>query len=262
MNILYRGHFGDDLTVVNAARVSLDLESDWDYTPEEKEGTVTVARSLKQKDARLIRYLADHGHWTPFGQVYFRFRIRMPIPIARQWYKHTVGFNRNEVSRRYIKSNPTFLHPKQWRTAPTGNVKQGSGGAFNSEESAEISSFYDEKIAEAEYAYKALLDRGVCPEQARFVLPQAMYTEFEETGSLYAYARLCRLRLDGHAQKEIQEYAQIISQHIGHYCPVSWDALMGTLDDRIFLALRKYLVSKDTADLLVLEELMKRKDHS
>ena len=203
---------GSDLSVVNAARVSMHKVSEWD----------DLGR-LMESDVKLINYLAKHKHWTPFSHPQISFRIKMPIFIARQWFKHMVGFTRNEVSRRYVSDKPEIYSPQEWRkSAP--NVKQGSSDEVHeSNEHFKIAT--DKVMYTALGAYDALIGSGVCPEQARMVLPQAMYTEFIETGSLAAYARLCSLRLDPHAQKEIRMYAESISEELLKLFPISWKAM-------------------------------------
>ena len=209
MTVELLDHMGDDLTVVNAARVSMAKHS----------------AQLVDKDEKLILYLATHNHWTPFSHVTFQFRIKMPIFIAREWFRHTVGITRNEVSRRYVTDEPEFFTPAEWRSKAE-HVKQGSGEVIDSAGRVlEISTAYDKAIETCAEAYETLLNCGVCPEQARMVLPQSMMTEFIETGSLYAYARIWRLRTDPHAQKEIQQIAAQVGEEIEKLCPVSWAAL-------------------------------------
>ena len=202
-------HMGDDLAVVNAARVSMHKES------------FKVCAS----DEKLIRYLAKHKHWTPFAQVQFKFRISMPIFVARQYFRHQVGLLRNETSRRYVDNPPEFWNPNgAWR-GRAEHVKQGSGGLLLEAVCDEVSEIYWYAMDACSDAYKDMLEKGVCPEQARAVLPQSMMTEFIETGSLSAYARIYGLRTDPHAQKEIQDYALAIGEHIEKIVPVSWAAL-------------------------------------
>jgi thymidylate synthase (FAD) len=203
------GVFGDDLTVVNAARVSFAKES-------------TV---LETRDEKLITYLASHGHNSPFFHPIVRFRLKMPIFVAREWFRHTVGFARNEVSRRYVDDEPQCWAPvaSALRARDT-NKKQGSKDEPIPENDAvadEISKYMRDSVA----FYNKLLEKQVAPEVARCVLPQSMYTEFIETASLAAYARLCALRLDPHAQKEIREYAAAISEIMSSKFPLSWKAL-------------------------------------
>ncbi len=197
-----------DLLVVNAARVSMGKRTE----------------EIRDKDVRLIHYLATHNHWTPFAHPIFHFRIKMPIFVAREWFRHTVGLARNEVSRRYVDDDPDFFLPDSWR-ARADNVKQGSGEDLPEDVQQRCNISYWEHLRGAERMYKAFLAEGVCPEQARMLLPQSMMTEFVETGSLAAYARICNLRLDSHAQKEIQVYAKSISRHLAAAAPISWEAL-------------------------------------
>lgn len=199
--------FGDDLTVVNAARVSFAKES----------------TELDGRDAKLIQYLAKHNHITPFFHPQARLRLKMPIYVAREWFRHTIGFARNEVSRRYVDDKPECFLPVCVRERDT-NKKQGSKPTpieGETEIRDEIQTFQ----ADAIKFYEHLLEKKVAPEIARGVLPQSMYTEFIETGSLSAYARLCGLRLDPHAQVEIQEYAKAVSELLEARFPVSWAAL-------------------------------------
>lgn len=199
--------FGDDLTVVNAARVSFAKES-------------TV---LEPRDEKLINYLAAHDHNTPFFHPQIRFRIKMPIYVAREWFRHTVGFARNEVSRRYVDEKPECYLPPVLRERDT-DKKQGSKSTPIQDNQLTVLEI-DEFQRLALDFYQSLLDKRVAPEIARGVLPQSMYTEFIETGSLAAYARLCGLRLNPHAQSEIRAYAGAVSAALMEKFPVSWKAL-------------------------------------
>lgn len=199
--------FGNDLTIVNAARVSFNKES----------------TELNSKDEKLIQYLAKHNHITPFFHPQLRFRIKMPIYVAREWYRHTIGFARNEVSRRYVDTPPECYNPQDIRARDT-NLKQGSK-LTNVENNIEIALKIKDIQDKVLCTYEELLSLNVAPEVARGILPQSMYTEFIETASLAAYARLCKLRLDPHAQKEIQEYAKVLSELIEEKFPMSWKAL-------------------------------------
>jgi thymidylate synthase (FAD) len=200
---------GNDLTVVNAARVSFAKES----------------LVLDQKDSKLINYLAKNGHISPFFHPQIRLRLKMPIFVAREWFRHTIGFSRNEVSRRYVDEVPEVYNPMAYRERDS-NVKQGSKDT-NIENNDKVVTMCKELSDATLKFYSFLLDSNVAPEMARMVLPQSMYTEFVETASLYAYARLCRLRLDPHAQKEIRDYAEAVSKLLSEQFPVSWLALMG-----------------------------------
>ena len=200
---------GDDLTVVNAARVSFAKTSYWHDGDE-----------LKEQDAKLIKYLAAHKHWTPFSQPQIQFRIKMPIFVARQWYKHQVGFTRNEVSRRYVSDTPECYTPSVWRKA-SPNIKQGS-----LDDTVDICDDVARTLMEDTInLYDDLISAGVCPEQARMVLPQSMFTEFVEVGSLAAYARLYSLRSSEDAQKEIRDYAESVGIILMALFPYSWAAL-------------------------------------
>lgn len=202
------GVFGNDLMVVNAARVSFNKES----------------KELNVQDEKLIKYLARNNHITPFFHPQIQFRIRMPIFVAREWYRHQIGFARNEVSRRYVDETPECFVPDYLRRRNL-SVKQGSSEEKIENNETCMGLINDIHISSVEL-YEKLLKDGVCPEQARIVLPQSMYTEFIETGSLAAYARLCKLRMDPHAQKEIQVYAEIVSNILSQHFPVSWKALI------------------------------------
>ena len=200
--------FGDDLTVVNAARVSFNKES----------------TELGPRDTGLINYLAKHEHISPFFHPQLRFRLKMPIFIAREWFRHTVGFARNEVSRRYVDTPPEVWIPDDFRERDP-NLKQGSKPESIADNETAVKA-YIEAMDVSLTTYKTLIGLGVAPEIARATLPQSMYTEFIETGSLAAYARLCGLRLDPHAQKEIQEFAAAVSECCAIRFPVSWAALL------------------------------------
>lgn len=208
--------FGNDLTVVNAARVSFYKESHF-----EQDGD---GEKLAERDAQLINYLAQHRHVAPFFHPQLRFRIRMPIFIAREWYRHTVGFCRNEVSRRYVTTEPECFVPQSLRERDI-NIKQGSSSQTVST-SSELLDEMREYVAQSIEYYNRLLMAGVCPEQARIILPQGMYTEFIETASLAGYARLVGLRCASNAQREIGIYAGFVAQLIEPRFPVSWKALM------------------------------------
>jgi len=217
----YIQHMGSDLTVVNAARVSFEKESeaeDWEYLDLGQASGDFVA-VLNEKDQKLIKYLAKHNHWTPFGHCQVTFRIKAPIFVARQLGKHQVGMVWNEVSRRYVDSEPEFFSIDMFREK-ADNVKQGS------KDEATIPYSLDPLHHYTLECYHNLLKMGVCPEQARMVLPQSMYTEWYWTGSLAAWARVCKLRLDPHTQKETRDIAQVISNQMSIIFPVSWSALL------------------------------------
>lgn len=211
-------HMGSDLTVVNAARVSFDKESDFEWDHEK------LCDKLSDADTRLVKYLAKHDHWSPFAHTSVQFRVKAPIFVARQLVKHQVGGVWNEVSRRYVDSEPEFYIPADWRSRPEGSVKQGSGNRMIG--SPMIKAVAIKTTKEALTAYNAMLSSDVAPEMARMVLPQNTMTEWYWTGSLMFWARVCRQRLDSHAQEESRQVALLVSQHMRKLFPVSWDVLM------------------------------------
>jgi thymidylate synthase (FAD) len=204
--------FGSDLTVVNAARVSFAKES----------------HEFSEQDGKLVKYLAKHNHISPFFHPQIHMRLKMPIFVAREWFRHQIGFARNEVSRRYVDAPPECYIPEpEAIRARDPKLKQGSKS--EPVEDAEFTQqILKDSTTTAMTAYSTLLARGVAPEIARMVLPQSMYTEFVETGSLAAYARLCNLRLDLTAQKEIRDYADAVVKLLEPRFPVSWKALIHT----------------------------------
>jgi thymidylate synthase (FAD) len=216
----YIDHLGDDLTVVNAARVSFHKESSWEW-----EDSHVPRGHLSEKDQKLIKYLAKHKHWTPFAHPQVTLRIKAPIFVRTQLFKHKVGFTENEVSRRYISEPPQVYYPR-WRGKPTNGAKQGSDDFLPvNEELNTINRHYEMTVRESLLTYHELIDRGVAPEQARAVLPQGTYTEWWWTGSLSAYARVYAQRIDAHAQWEVQQYAQAINLIIAPLFKHSWAAL-------------------------------------
>lgn len=199
---------GTDNSVCDAARVSMDKVS---------------TQFTDAQNASLLNYLAKHNHWSPFAHCMVSFRFKAPIFIARQFQKHQVGFAWNEVSRRYVSSAPEFWSPPFFRQkAPS--VKQGSlptphdGSAFYVE-------MMDQLTITAQTLYNAMIKDGVCPEQARAVLPQSMMTEWIWTGSLYAWARMYDLRIDPHAQAECAPYALLVDKQCRELFPLAWSAL-------------------------------------
>jgi len=201
---------GSDLSVVNAARVS--------FANKHEEFNDT-------KDTKLIKFLAKHGHWSPFAHCSAQFHIRAPVFVARQLVKHQVGLSWNEVSRRYVDSKVEIYEPKEWR-AKADNVKQGSAeDIVDINERGALVDHYKHAIRQARWSYEQLLRQGVAPEMARMVLPQSMMTEWYWSGSVYAFARVCNLRLDKTAQKETQWVAEEISTQIKPHFPISWKHL-------------------------------------
>lgn len=231
MKVDYIEHMGSDLTVVNAARVSFSKHSHWEvagYDKEQvgdKEYVERPILKLGEKDKKLIKFLAREKHWTPFGHCFLQVRIKAPIFVARQLAKHQIGLTWNEISRRYVDSDPEFYFPENWRKK-NPDKKQGS---YENE-------FVDLNFAEGctvkniieicKNTYNAMLEMGVCAEQARMILPQNMYTEWYWSGSLYAFARICGLRLKPDTQKETRDIAKQIAEIAEIKFPVSWEALM------------------------------------
>lgn len=213
MRVEYIDHMGTDARVVDAARVSFHKR---------KEGT-----ALDEKDVRLISYLAKHNHFTPFTHPQVTLVYRVPLFVARQEFKHIVGFTRNEVSRRYVDDMPELFKPDGWRERPEQGIKQGSGGYLDPELTEEANELLKLLEEEAIHAYDSMLALGVAPEQARMVLPQNMMTEYMITGSLYAYTRMFKLRNDPHAQYEIRQLANMVEATIYPLFPHSWEALVG-----------------------------------
>lgn len=207
MKAEYIDHMGSDLTIVNAARVSFDKHSD----------------EFRDSDTKLIGFLARNGHFTPFTHAMITIREEVPIFVARQRFKHTIGFSYNEVSRRYVSDDPSFFQPQVWRLA-ADNVKQGSS-TDELFDDGRTTREVNEHNANSMALYKQMLGDGICAEQARMVLPQSMYTSYYVTGSLSAWARAYLLRSEKTAQAEIQELARIWNSVIRPLFPVSWEAL-------------------------------------
>ena len=212
IEVKYIDHMGSDLSVVNAARVSFGKKSEW--MPRIHYGEDLV---LKPKDAKLIRYLAKHQHKSPFNHTFVTFHIKAPVFVARQLVKHEY-MPWNEISRRYVDDPPEFFKPDYWR-GRAENVKQGSSGEVKS--NANVAYQYH-KI---EGLYKQLLDEGVCPEQARMILPQSMMTEWYWSGTLFSFSKMCGLRLKEDTQAETRRVAEQIDVVMQKIYPVSWDAL-------------------------------------
>ena len=203
-------HMGSDLSVVNAARVSFaKVHDSFD----------------EDKDPKLINYLAKHGHWTPFGHGSLQYHIQAPVFVARQLVKHQVGLVWNEVSRRYVDSEPEFYTPEIWRGSAE-NKKQGSSNEeININPRPMMADDYQLALSRSKWTYEELLRKGVCPEQARMVLPQSMMTEWYWSGTLMAFARVCNLRCKEDAQFETQMVANKIDKFAKDIFPVSWKAL-------------------------------------
>ena len=214
-------HMGSDLSVVNAARVSFAKTSEWDVIPH----AGPTEGALKYEDERLIKYLAKHGHWTPFGHGSLQFHIKAPVFVARQLVKHQVGLVWNEVSRRYVEDEVTFYVPEVWRGVAE-NKKQGSSEEeININPRNDMVDDYQKVLSTAKWTYEELLRKGVCPEQARMVLPQSMMTEWYWSGTLMAFARVCNLRCKEDVQLETRMVAKEIDSLATEHFPYSWEAL-------------------------------------
>ena len=206
-------HMGSDASVVNAARVSFGKR----------------IKEMSEGDTKLIKYLAQHNHWSPFGHASLQFRIKAPIFVARQLVKHQVGLTWNEISRRYVDYEPEFYEVDSWRGRPI-NKKQGS-----SEEEIEwidrgtrTDSLQSQVETIALKNYNRMLEAGVAPEQARMILPQSMMTEWYWSGTLYAFARVCNLRCAEDAQYETRIVANLINDECEKLFPISWIELRKT----------------------------------
>jgi len=222
ISVEYVDHFGTDLSVVDAARVSFSKTSEWDiYYPLGHENE--PQKTLKTADEKLIIYLAKHNHEMPFAHPHITVRVKAPVPIARQAFKSKIGFVESEESRRYIKSTPEVYVPDVFRSAPEGSIKQGSAGEHPHSDIWRVA--YIDRVNENLSTYLDMIEDGVCPEQARFVLPQGAMVNWVWTGSLLAFARFYKLRSDSHAQQEVQTLAGKISDIIEPLFPVSWGAL-------------------------------------
>ena len=202
MNVTLIDKMGSDLSVVNAARVSFAKKK----------------TEFDEKDEKLIKYLAEHDHWSPFGHASMQFLIKAPIFVARQLVKHQVGLIWNEVSRRYVDDEPEFYIPFIWRSRPE-NKKQGSGDK-------EIEFDITDIVQASKTVYKQMLEEDISPEMARMILPQNMMTEWYWSGSLMAFARVCNLRNKEDAQQETRVVTEHIARHLKDHFPVSAKYLM------------------------------------
>jgi len=200
---------GTDASVVNAARVSFGKR----------------IKEMSEGDTKLIKYLAQHNHWSPFGHASLQFRIKAPVFVARQLVKHQVGLTWNEISRRYVDTDVEFYEVDKWRGKPI-NKKQGSDGEV---EKQGLCDFCKKRVEDtALEAYQFLIEQGVAPEQARMVLPQSMMTEWYWSGTLYAFARICNLRCAEDAQYETRIVANLINDECENLFPISWIELRNT----------------------------------
>jgi len=202
MEVTYINHMGEDLSVVNAARVSFGKKH---------------SMYEEESDTKLIKYLAKHGHISPFGHSFASFHVKAPLFVARQLVKHKF-LRWNEISRRYVDSDPEFYEPKVWR-GKAEDKKQGSSGELYPSTDIDFASHTALRV------YKELLEEGTCPEMARMVLPQSMMTEWYWSGSLDAFSDMYNLRSKSDTQWETQQVANQIGETMSDLYPVSWEAL-------------------------------------
>ena len=211
----YIDHMGSDLSVVNAARVSFGKKSEWVYCGQ-SDGR---DKGLSGRDTKLIKYLAKHKHISPFGHAFASFHIKAPIFVARQLVKHKF-LRWNEISRRYVDDEPEFYIPDVWR-GRSADKKQGSDGTWIPDYS-----MLDDAMGRVKDLYDQMIYDGCAPEQARMVLPQSTMTEWYWSGSLDAFADMCRLRCKEDTQYESRVVADQVSNIMQDLYPVSWAALM------------------------------------
>lgn len=183
-------HFGDDLMVVNAARVSYGKSKS----------------DLDDKDSRLIKFLVDHGHTSPFRHPQLQFRVSCPIFVERQLFKHQVGLTANSISGRYVDFSDEYWTPDRLRFQ-SKDSKQGSAGDLPEEDNARLIGRIEEAVRQCREVYEELASAGVSKEQCRIVLPMCLETQFVWTGSLAAFLHIWRLRLKPDTQKETRDIA-------------------------------------------------------
>jgi len=218
IEVTYINHMGDDLTVVNAARVSFGKKSELvEGAVKQDEQGEYLEMVLSDKDTKLIKYLAKHKHISPFGHCFASFHVKAPVFVARQLVKHKF-LRWNEISRRYVDDEPEFYVPAIWR-GRSADKKQGSEGEVKTNANVEYHNNVMLKL------YKQQLDEGVSPEQARMNLPQSMMTEWYWSGSLDAFVDMCNLRCTDDTQRESRIVADAIDEEMERLFPVSWSAL-------------------------------------
>lgn len=241
MKALYENHYLTDRDVANYARHSFAKLAE-NFTEEQNNNLIrflargmtsgdweTLIAGMQYRDTKISAHeLAVYlrsipEHWIPFGHPHITLRMEAPVPIRTQCFKHKIGFVESEESRRYISSTPKLYVPEYFRSKPEGSIKQGSSGKHPGNDAWLV--LYTKKCTEAIELYQLMLDDGICPEQARFVLPQGCEVNWVWTGSLYAYANFYNQRSDYHAQKEIQDLAEQVNKIIAPLYPVSWAAL-------------------------------------
>lgn len=237
ISVEYIQHTGSDLMVANAARVSFDKESNWvnEFGEVPRDGEIDLY--LSEKDTKLIKYLAKHKHFSPFNHSFITLRIKAPVFVARQLVKHKF-MPWNEVSRRYVDDEPEFYYPGYGNfRLKADSVKQGSSEGLTTEPMIVLSYQQDSWYKDEEFDfedmctaalkyYEAMLEKGICPEQARMILPQNMMTSWWWSGTLGAYCDMLKLRLDPHTQKESRIVAEKVKAIIEPLFPVSVPALL------------------------------------
>lgn len=240
MKAEYINHYLSDQDVANFARQSFAKLAD-NFTPEQNHNLIKfLARGMASNDwealiqkmlyiettteaKELATYLRNiPEHWVPFGHPHISIRMQAPVPIARQMFKHKIGMVESEESRRYISSRPEYYIPEYFR-ASAENVKQGSAGKHPHSDRWLVE--YVRACEESIRRYEAMIEDGICPEQARFTLVQGIEVNWVWTGSLYAFANVYNQRSDAHAQYESQVLAKALSDIIWPLFPVSWNAL-------------------------------------
>lgn len=218
---------GSDLSVVNAARVSFGKKRDalgfYAHGTTMADANIPI---IHDTDKKLIKYLAKHKHTSPFGHCFTSFHVKCPIFVSRQLVKHKY-LRINEISRRYVKTEPDIFYPDWWREQ-AADKKQGSGDRLGDDEANVVLSNIMAHSAKSVMLYNKFLSRGLCEEQARMVLPLNMMTEFWWSGSLDAFANMCVLRCAEDSQQETRTVANSISHEMGKLYPESWAALMKT----------------------------------
>lgn len=196
--------FGDDLSIVNSARVSFGAQTD----------------EFTERDKKLMRYLWQHDHTSPFRMASVKFRVKAPVFVLRQWMKHVIGCSWNEASARYTEIKEEFFKPVTWRLQHKTS-KQSSYGQVNEELRCEAFERLEASYALAYTNYKWMLEHGICREQARVLLPVGMYSSCIWKADLQAIMHFLALRLDEHAQEEIREFAQAVKQIVCTLFPES-----------------------------------------
>ena len=214
----YIDHMGSDLSVVNAARVSFGKKSEYKTLTKCYDTGEVIRKELDLRDVKLINYLAKHKHISPFGHAFASFHIKAPVFVARQLVKHKF-LRWNEISRRYVDDEIFFYEPDVWR-GRSADKKQGSDGV--SKPPLHLSPLMNQVLD----LYDQMIHDGVAPEQARMVLPQSTMTEWYWSGSLDAFADMCRLRCKNDTQYETRIVADQINTIMQPLFPVAWEALL------------------------------------